>query len=196
MTCPGGGFVPVGTPCNAPLTAASAGAGLTTAASTTPSTGSVTPAPGFQVSLASGWNIVAGPQGATLSPAGGSLFTFQAGDQNYETAAATTPLKAGVGYWLYVAQPMQVSLPTTSTGTATIPLPAGQFVMIGNPGTGTATVAGADTVLAYNPTSATYTQTTQLLPGQGAWAMSNAGGQATITSSTAGQASMDSESSG
>jgi hypothetical protein len=53
--------------------------------------------------------------------------------------------------------------------------------MIGNPGNTVATVSGADVVLVYNPANSQYTQTTQLLPGQGGWAGSVRGGPVTIT---------------
>jgi hypothetical protein len=53
--------------------------------------------------------------------------------------------------------------------------------MIGNPGSTTATVSGADSIMTYNASSSTYQQATSLQPGQGAWAISYGGGTATIT---------------
>ncbi len=123
-----------------------------------------------------------------LNGVDGSLFTFQAGDTSYESAPASdTPLKAGAGYWVDLSQAAQVVLSPAFGGPVTVTLPAGQFVMVGNPGITVATVSGADTVLAYDASSGNYTQTTQLQPGQGAWAYSAAGGQATIKNAPAGQ---------
>jgi hypothetical protein len=51
--------------------------------------------------------------------------------------------------------------------------------MIGNPGNTTATVTGADVVYIYDGSQ--YRTVTSLTPGQGGWAISVAGGVATIT---------------
>jgi hypothetical protein len=62
-------------------------------------------------------------------------------------------------------------------------MPPGQFVLVGNPGTGTASVSGANVVLfAWSAATGTYQQTSQLAAGQGAWAISPTGGPVTITS--------------
>jgi hypothetical protein len=133
------------------------------------------------VNLRAGWNLVGGPTGASVNGAAGSLYTFQAGDASYETLAANAQFKGGQGYWVYLATSGTLTLPVVSAASASVQLPAGQFVMIGNAGDTTATVSGADTVLVFDSGSATYTQGTSLAPGAGAWAMSNNGGQATIT---------------
>jgi hypothetical protein len=59
-----------------------------------------------------------------------------------------------------------------------IPITAGQYAMIGNPGFGTINLTGvADAVIyVYDPVSGAYQQTTKLGPGQGVWAYSAAGG--------------------
>jgi len=130
----------------------------------------------------SGWNIVAGPPATSFGSASGSLYTLQSGDSSYETTSLGGALKAGDGYWLY-SSGVQATIPSTPGASASVQLPAGQWILVGNPGSTVATVSGADQVLVYNPMSASYTQTTQLQPGQGGWAMSNAGGSATITGS-------------
>jgi hypothetical protein len=181
VTCPGGGFVPVGQACP---TASTATTSTLATAATAPTAGTAPPA-GFARTLPAGWNIVAGPAGTTLPGVSGSLFTLQPGDTAYETIPAGTPLKAGAGYWVDLASTTSTAIATASPTSVTVQLPAGQFVMIGNAGNTVATVTGADSVLVYNPTTASYTQTNQLQPGQGAWAVSNAGGPATITNAPA-----------
>jgi hypothetical protein len=142
-------------------------------------TGLAAPQTGFQVSLGSGWNLIAGPDGTTLP--GSGLLTFQASDTNYEQIAAGTPMKAGVGYWVFMPIANQLTLGTASASSnTTVSLPAGRPVMIGNPGTTPATVTGADQVFVFTPGSNNYANSNQLQPGQGAWALSNNGGQATI----------------
>ncbi len=74
-------------------------------------------------------------------------------------------------------------IPRVAATTQSVPLPAGSFVMIGNPGDGTATVSGADYLVSFNSTTNTYTAISQLPPGQGAWAFSFNGGTATMASS-------------
>jgi len=137
---------------------------------------------GLTIIYPSGWNIVAGPQGTSFGSASGSLYTMQSGDSTYETATLGGALKAGDGYWLY-SSGVQATIPSTPGASASVQLPAGQWILVGDPGSTVATVTGADQVLVYNPMSGSYTQTTQLQPGQGGWAMSNAGGSATITGS-------------
>jgi len=61
----------------------------------------------------------------------------------------------------------------------TVSVPAGSFVMIGNPYPTTATVRGADVVYTYTPGSG-YAATTSLPAGQGAWVYSAGGGEIRI----------------
>ena len=158
----------------APVTVLSVTPGTTTTAAAAPA--------GISVTYSAGWSIIAGPSGTVVSTAADTpLYTFQAGDTNYETVSANTPLAAGKGYWAYLPAAGTSTIPVTTTNSTTVSLPAGQWVMIGNPGDTAATVSGADTVMVYDPTSGSYTPSTQLGPGQGAWALSNNGGTATIT---------------
>jgi len=179
-SCPGGGYALAGQSCNS--------SAVTASANPYSGTASAAPQTGFQVSLASGWNLIAGPAGTTLPDAG--LLTFQAGDTTYETISAGTPFKAGVGYWAFVPIATQIALGPAAGASTTIALPAGQPVMIGNPGNTPATVTGADTIFIYSPGTSNYTTGTQLQPGQGAWAMSTNGGQATIANAPQGQAGL------
>jgi hypothetical protein len=112
----------------------------------------------------------------------GPLYTYQAGDTNYQTIAAGTQLFAGSGYWAYFDAATAGTIPVSNSQTLSIGLPAGQWVMIGNAGNTVATVTGADVVYIYSASSG-YQATTSLVPGQGAWAISVNGGTATVANS-------------
>lgn len=132
------------------------------------------------VTYRAGWNLVGGPDGTSFGGAG-NAYTFAAGDSAYESAPAVTPVTGGKGYWVYFAADTSVSLNGAGVGTLRQTLPAGQFVMIGNPsGVQAVGVSGADEVLTDDPASG-YAPATQLAVGQGAWALANAGGTLTLT---------------
>jgi hypothetical protein len=134
---------------------------------------------GIPVSYGTGWNIIGGPGGTIVNGNMGPLYTYQAGDLDYEMIAGGTSLTQPNGYWAYFGGPASTSIPTSSAQTLTVTLPALQWIMIGNPGNTPANVSGADVVYTYS-VSGGYQQTTSLLPGQGAWAISMSGGAATI----------------
>jgi len=170
-TCANGEQVLTGQECPASITVSTAYPPVTT--------GSYAFGQGFSVTYAAGWNIVAGPNGSMITGNVGPLYSFRPGDTTYEVAAAGSPLTAGSGAWAYFNANTTTTIAMTNPGSMSVQLPAGQFVMIGNPGDTTATVSGADAVLVYNPSTQSYNQTTQLAPGQGAWAISMRGGEAT-----------------
>jgi PKD repeat protein len=127
-----------------------------------------------------GWNLVGGPGGQTFSGANNPLYTFQAGDANYETVANTAGIASGKGYWAFFTSPTTITLIASSTNTASVQAPAGQYVMIGNPSASqTLTIHGADQAFAFDPIANSYVVATTLKPGQGAWVISING--ATIT---------------
>jgi hypothetical protein len=105
-------------------------------------------------------------------------YTYQAGNTAYQTAQTLQP---GIGYWANLPAASTSSLPVTGPVTVTKSLPAGQYIMIGNPGSSSALVTGADVVYTYSA-GAGYQATTTLQPGQGAWVLSSAGGTATVSS--------------
>ena len=77
-----------------------------------------------------------------------------------------------------------MTLPCVTAQTQRIALPAGHFIMVGNPTDGPVSVSGADVVDTFNPATNAYTTVTgtaTLGPGQGAWAFSRAGGTLTLT---------------
>jgi hypothetical protein len=137
-----------------------------------------------QVTYKAGWNIVAAPGGQTITGASDPMYTWQAGDTAYETITAGTPVRAGVGYWAYFTSDTNVSIPLTTSGTVSVPLPPGIAILIGNPGSTDAALSGADSVSVFDPTTNNYTTVTTLKPGQGGWAMSAAGGSVTISNAS------------
>lgn len=134
-------------------------------------------------SYPAGWNLIAGPLATVVAYTDGPLYTFRAGDEAYECAPFWTPLEPGVGYWAYFGASGKAyfagGIPDRQPTTLT--LPAGQFVMIGNPFQTAATVTGADVIYTYDPMAAQYQQVSTLMPGQGAWAFSASGGDITLT---------------
>lgn len=132
------------------------------------------------VSYAAGWNLVAGTDGTTLSGASGSLYTLQPGDSNYQTLAPGAPLKGGQGYWVYFSAATTQTLAGGGSASVTIDVPAGQYVMLGNPSLRPATVSGADLVYVFDPNANGYVATTTLQPGQGAWVLTLARRRVTI----------------
>jgi PKD repeat protein len=132
---------------------------------------------GPSVTYPAGWNLVSAPGGTTFSQASGALFTFQAGDANYRSLAPAQGVSAGLGYWAFFTAATTVTFNGNGSTSASISAPAGQYVMIGNPSAAnTLRVTGADSVIVYNATSGGYANATTLAPGQGAWALSSAGG--------------------
>lgn len=148
---------------------------------------------GVTVQYAAGFNLVGVPSGTQLTGTDGPMFTFQAGDTSYETVPAGAVLQNGAGYWAFFTTPVSLTLPAASSQGVTVQAPAGQYILIGNPTDAPATVSGADAVFSYTPGSG-YQATTTLAPGQGAWALSQAGGTIQIgapaASATAASASM------
>lgn len=152
---------------------------LTGPSATQPGGGTST---GTAVTYPAGYNIVAGPAGTVFSQAS-VLYTFQAGDTNYENPPTTQPVQAGLGYFAYFPSSTTVTLSGNTTLPFTVTAPAGQYIMIGNPSaTQTVTISGADIAYAFDPTNPSnpYSATTTLKPGQGAFVFSNAGGAITL----------------
>ncbi len=135
------------------------------------------------VSYPAGWNLVAGPEGTVFSGAVGPLYTLQAGDTRYRANAATDAVHAGYGYWAYFPQTTFIRLAGTARLPQSLQLPAGQYVLIGNPANEPVSVSpGADLLFTFNPAGNSYVSTTVLLPGQGAWAFSSDGMVLTFSS--------------
>jgi PKD domain len=147
-----------------------------------PTTGVIPPTNGVTVSMAQGWSIVGGPSNTVIQGSDGPLYTYQGADSNYETVPPGSALIPGQGYWAYFATPSSEVLPLAPGQAISASIPAGHWVMIGNPGSGTATVSGVDFMVVFSTSAGQYQPTTSLQSGQGAWAWSWNGTTARIQS--------------
>jgi hypothetical protein len=126
-----------------------------------------------------GWSIVAGPDGTRFAGASGALYALGPDDDGYLALPAGTAATAGAGYWAYFPLGRTLQLDAGAPRVA-LDLPAAKWVLIGNPsGALTLPVLGADAVFTFDPLLG-YRYTGQLLPGQGGWAISLAGGAISI----------------
>jgi hypothetical protein len=139
------------------------------------------PCPSEVTTYPAGWNLIAGS--GVPAPVGvGPLYTLQAGDNAYESIAPASVLDPFKGYWIYFSQPTHVPFPECGTVLFdTIPLPPGQWVMVGRPfNLFGGALRGFDLLYRYNPATQTYTRDVNLTPGEGGWALSYAGGTLTF----------------
>lgn len=143
------------------------------------------PGPPFSstVNYQPGWNLVGGPSGTVLQGAVGTLWSWPAGANNYSQMPIGVGMQAGAGYWAYFPAGATVTLATAPSASVSVPVQAGQWQMIGNPGNATATISDPSvTMLVYQPSIGTYAQVSTLDPGQGAWVYSFRSAFLTITS--------------
>lgn len=139
--------------------------------------------PLFQQFYHAGWNLVSVTQRGIPVPTGGSIYTLTPEGTDYQ-AVSPTDTQRGVGYWVFFPTDNLINLVPVplceecATNFPSIPLPAGQWVMIGNPYAPVPiTVSGADVVDVYDATKGDYQQATRLFAGQGAFAYSASGGR-------------------
>lgn len=124
-----------------------------------------------QVVLPAGWNLVAAP-GYTAPSELGPLYTFQAGDTDYETFAPGSPLPLNAGYWVYLAAPAPPrAIATAITSVPPLAAPSDQPVMVGNALYWPAIVSGASAVYRYDPAAGyiAVDPAAPLAPGEAAW---------------------------
>lgn len=134
---------------------------------------------GRTISLSAGYNLVGPPDGTTFGDA--TAFAFDPTANGYHQLNAGEPTQGGQGYWLLSDSGGSVPLAAGSNAPVTISAAAGAWQLIGDPsGTEAALVTGADAVWTYNTGSGQYERATMLQPGQGAWAISQAGGRITV----------------
>jgi hypothetical protein len=132
------------------------------------------------VTVGPGCQLIAG-RGDPLAGINAPVYTWQPGDTTYEIGSSSTPLKAGLGYWICPPNAVTVDLSAGSSLPTSVTVAPKQWVLIGDPsGVQAAEVTGAGDVFTYDP-SAGYQQSSTLLPGQGAWAASLLGGTITVT---------------
>ncbi len=144
------------------------------------SAGNAAPSGGRTISLGAGYNLVGPPGGTTFGDA--TAYTFDPTANSYHQLSAGEATQAGQGYWLLSDAGGSMPLAAGSNAPVTITAAPGAWQLIGNPsGTQAALVTGADAVWTYNASSGQYQPATTLQPGQGAWAIAQAGGRITIT---------------
>ncbi|HLZ69252.1 MAG TPA: hypothetical protein VKV26_05005 [Dehalococcoidia bacterium] len=142
--------------------------------------------PPLLIPYSAGWNLISVTQAGAGIPENVQLYTLAPGGMTY-AAVSPTDTKPGVGYWAYFPTDNHVLLiPQTlcqSCGAPLSPitLPAGQWVMTGDPITAPVTLTGADAVYVYGASTGQYQQSTRLYPGQGAFAYSAAGSKLTFS---------------
>lgn len=134
-----------------------------------------------------GWNLIGVTGDGAAIPTVTPLYTLTPDGAGYR-AVRPVDSQRGVGYWAYFPAPVGMlaapnPLCDSCPALPSIPLPAGQWVMIGDPYTSPTyiTVHGADVVYTYDTLTEQYQQTTQLTAGQGAFAYSTHGGQLTFS---------------
>jgi hypothetical protein len=129
----------------------------------------------YDLTLAPGWNLVAGASGTTSFP--NTLFGW-----NGASYVPTSAPSAWQGYWCNVEEGQTIEIQTIS-GPYVITLVDG-WNLIGNSMNSAAALTfsagGPTSVFAYDPSSG-YVPTTTLLPGQGAWVEGAAGQTVTLT---------------
>lgn len=142
--------------------------------------GSAAPSGGRTVSLSAGYNLVGPPDGTTFGDA--TAFAFDPTANTYHQLSAGEQTQGGQGYWLLSDNGGSMPLAAGSDAPVTFMATPGTWQLIGDPsGTQAALVTGADAVWTYNASTGQYEPATMLQPGQGAWAISRAGGKITIT---------------
>jgi len=171
------------------VTAAAAPAGNSGSTAATPSSSGNTgggspanaaPSGGRSASLSAGYNLVGPPGGTSFGDS--TAFAFDPQSNMYVQLGAGEQTQAGQGYWLLSDNGGSMALGAGSTAPASFMAAPGAWQLVGDPsGTEAALVSGADAVWTYDPASGQYQPATMLQPGQGAWAMSQAGGKITIT---------------
>ncbi len=156
-----------------------------------PVQGTGAPKPGYTV-MPAGWNLISSATAVSLDvpSAGPSLYTLQPGDASYQTLN-WQQLQAGYGYWALFRENTAVHLPPSSQESYSVDVPAGQWVMVGNPSTsGSARLTGVDQAFIYSALSG-YRADTLIPVGYGAFVLSNRGGRITVSAGPADSPEVD-----
>src|SRR4051794_8120839 len=108
-------------------------AGVALALHSAPVDAQAVPVPGYTV-MATGWNLVssAGATSLNVPSSQHPLFTLQPGDAGYRQTT-WQQLKAGAGYWALFDTNTALRLPPSNSTSYSVDVPAGQWVMVGNP---------------------------------------------------------------
>ena len=170
--------------------------GAATSAPTSAPSATSNPAPvsagGQTAQVHAGVNLIGVPAGTDLSAAT-AVFALNSAGNGWTLLSGAA--SAGTGYVAFFDQDTTIALPAGSNSAMTQTLPAGVWMLIGDPsGTLPAKVSGADALYTYDAVAGKYVTATQLLPGQGAWVWSAKGATITITPQQPGAASAPSPS--
>ncbi|HEY7293724.1 MAG TPA: hypothetical protein VH916_01740, partial [Dehalococcoidia bacterium] len=134
---------------------------------------------GTAVTYHTGWNLLSVPTGTDLPSAVGPAYALGPGDVAY-VPLGRGELVGGRAAWVYFGQDTTITLGRTAAEFSRVLAPAGSFVLAGDPSaTEAVSVNGADMAMSYDPVNG-YRQVTELQPGQGAFLVSQAGGEITL----------------
>ncbi|HZU77902.1 MAG TPA: hypothetical protein VFA70_14140 [Dehalococcoidia bacterium] len=138
------------------------------------------PPPGYTV-MPAGWNLISTATATALNlpSAAPTLYTLQPGDTAYQSVHWNA-LHTGFGYWALFTENTAVRLPPSNVDSYAVDVPAGSWVMVGNPSTSaSARISGADAAFVYSPLSG-YRDDTLVPVGYGAFVYSASGGRVTV----------------
>lgn len=134
------------------------------------------------ISYAAGWNLIAGPDGSTVTGAIGSLYTLGPDGVSYQTLATTSTLQGGVAYWAYFPSAGSLKLPATAVfGSKAVAGAADTWQMVGNPSSISTiqlvspSADSGDVALTFDSKKNQYAAATSLKVGQGAWVITKNG---------------------
>lgn len=143
-----------------------------------------------RVSYRAGLNLIGAPRGTVISSTDNPIVTFVGDTGLYREVEPGEPLEAGQGYWVRY----RATEPNADVGQAlaeapempmAIAVPAGRYVLIGNPFHTHAHVEGVDALFVYSPMSGYQSAMLnqrfgRLSIGEGAWALSLTGGNVVL----------------
>src|SRR5579885_1069249 len=140
---------------------------------------------GATVTYHAGWNLVSVPTGTELTGASGPAYALGPGDSGY-VPLGRGELVGGRAAWVYFPQDTTIALGRSAAEYSRVIAPAGNYLLAGNPSASeVVAVSGADVAMTYDPQIG-YQQVSELQPGQGAFLVSQAGGDILLGQAPAG----------
>lgn len=113
-----------------------------------------------------GWNLVAGPDGSRLAINREPLLSLNGTTDAY-TVNHDASAQAGTGYWVFYPHGAVLLLAGAPQAVSQLHVAGGSWATIGNSGTKSVSVRGADIALTYTPQSG-FVPADQVQPGQAA----------------------------
>jgi hypothetical protein len=136
---------------------------------------------GISVTYQVGWNLVGGPDG-TIFGTPRDMYSLGPDDTDFVPQQGNAPIVGGLGYWAYFSMPTTVTLNGPGYDGDSIDIPAGMWVLVGNPsGNRAAVVDGADAVDIFDAATARYVESSTIPVGQGAWVYSSSDTTVSVT---------------